>query len=118
MAANRDFSPVVNTWADTDVIMATPLNQLASCNSECCKGVLQLVGINWNIVLATHYRCIFLLVQNVDSLLSFQHKVREYQQYCTTVQVTVFNVYNDTTVVVCMYIATWQNSLSTKLINL
>ena len=50
VAANRDFSPVVNTWADTDVIMATPLNQLASCNNECCKGVLQLVGINWNIV--------------------------------------------------------------------
>ena len=49
VAANGDFSPVVNTWANTDVIMATPLNQLASCNSECCKAILQLVGINWNI---------------------------------------------------------------------
>lgn len=65
VAANRDFSPVVNTWADTDVIMATPLKQFASCNSDCCKAILQL---------------------NVDSLLSFQHKVHEYQQYCTTVQ--------------------------------
>ena len=46
VAANRDFSPVVNTWADTDVIMATPLNQLAACNSECCKAILQLVSIN------------------------------------------------------------------------
>lgn len=65
VAANKDFSPVVNTWADTDVILAAPLNQLASCNSEFCEALLQL---------------------NFNNLLSFQHKVREYQLYCTTVQ--------------------------------
>ena len=46
VAANRDFAPVVNTWADTDVILSAPLNQLATCNRECCSAVLQLVGIN------------------------------------------------------------------------
>ena len=45
VVANKDFSPVVNTWADTDVILAAPLNQLASCNSEFCEALLQLVGI-------------------------------------------------------------------------
>ena len=28
----------------------------------------------------------------MDSLLSFQHKIREYQQYCTTVQVTKYGI--------------------------
>ncbi|XP_065905647.1 sorting nexin-30-like isoform X2 [Dysidea avara] len=70
VTANRDFYPVVNSWANSEMILADPLSQLATCNNECCKAITQL---------------------NMDNMLTFQLKVKEYQLYCATVQSALKN---------------------------
>jgi len=53
VAANRDFYPVVNSWANSEMILADPLQQLATCNNECCKAVTQLVRHYCVVILDT-----------------------------------------------------------------
>jgi len=58
VTANRDFYPVVNSWANSEMILADPLNQLASCNNECCKAITQLVRCCWVTMKDIMYRYI------------------------------------------------------------